>query len=401
MSTSKPPIPARTGDRPWVVWTATAAVVLGVTLSFWWWTRGVRPRDHWAEVARARTHLSQGRPDLAFEAVSQVRDEAPGAAEAMTIAAQAFLMMGNVPTGRRALERSLQLQPRQPQAAKMLAAIYLAGGEGGRGIDLLKQAAKLEPGDFRPWFAMGKVYHDMSRLSDAADAFAEALRRKPPQREVKECRLGRIRALLDDHRAEDAAPDVELARAAWPDDPETLALAARQARAVGRHDEAFELAQRSLERDPRNADALVVRARILHARGQSDRALPDLELACEVNPNDVAALQLLNQVQSRLGLKEQAEQTQVRFRKTRDRLVLMYDVTKLIADHPEDPEPRWRLGVAALDGHLDTLAFQCFQAALDLDPNYQPARQALAAMKAEGRIPRSDASASPFTRAGR
>jgi hypothetical protein len=40
---------------------------------------------------------------------------------------------------------------------------------------------------------------------------------------------------------------------------------------------------------------------------------------------------------------------------------------------------------------LDTLAYQCFQAALDLDPNHKPSRQALAALQAR----RKDSPAEP------
>ena len=67
----------------------------------------------------------------------------------------------------------------------MLAAIYLASGEGHRGLTLLKQASQLDPGDFRPWYAMGKVYHDLGDLPRAADAYGKALERSPPPAEAR------------------------------------------------------------------------------------------------------------------------------------------------------------------------------------------------------------------------
>jgi hypothetical protein len=43
-----------------------------------------------------------------------------------------LLFRGNVTPARQVLERSLQMNPRQADAAKMLAAIYLASGDGAR-----------------------------------------------------------------------------------------------------------------------------------------------------------------------------------------------------------------------------------------------------------------------------
>jgi hypothetical protein len=56
-------------------------------------------------------------------------------------------------------------------------------------------------------------------------------------------------------------------------------------------------------------------------------------------------------------------------------------LAKAIDARPDDPEPRWRMGQAAMEAEMDVLAYQSLQAALDLDPNYQPARAALAALR--------------------
>src|SRR5262249_53384881 len=158
---------------------------------------------------------------------------------------------GVISPARNALRHSLKLKPEQAEAAKMLAAIYLASGEGERGLELLKQASVLEPDDFRPWFAMGKVHHELGNLDDSGAAFGEALKRSPPAAEARESRVGRIRALLESNHAEAASSDVEEALKAYAEDAEVLALAARQARDVGRLDVAKELVERALARDPK------------------------------------------------------------------------------------------------------------------------------------------------------
>jgi tetratricopeptide (TPR) repeat protein len=398
---SDAPAPRR-AVLPWVV--ALVALLGVLALIGWAWSRR-RPRDHWAEVAKARAFLERGRPDLAFQAVSGIRDEAPGAAEALALAARVLLMYGDTLTARRALERSLKLNPDQADAAKALAAIYLATGDGPRGVTLLERAARLDPRDFRPWYAMAKVQHDMGELSKAADAYGQALRRSPPAAEAREARLGRIRALLEANRAEEAAADLKKARQLAPDDPRVLGLAARQARALGRTTEALELADRALAGDPDDLDALVTRASLRYLSGRPEPALADLERAIRINPNHLGALQLLVQVQSRLGLAEQAAATRQRFGRASQRVEAMDRLTREINQRPDDPEPRWRMGQAAVEGGMDALAYQCFRAALDLDPNYKPAREALAALRASGRItpdmtrrPTSAAMIGPATR---
>jgi tetratricopeptide (TPR) repeat protein len=344
-------------------------------------------RGHWDEVQRARTHLEHGRPDRALEAVSGIRDEAPGAAEGLTLAAQALLELGHISSARAALERSLVMRPDQADAAKMLAAIYLAAGDGRRGLDLLQRAARLDPDDFRPWYAMGKVHHDLGELPESADAYAQALRRAPPPDVALESRIGRVRALLDANQHDAAIDDLASIERAAPDDPRVRALAARQARALGRGDAALEHADATLRRDPDNVDALFVRAQIRHVAGQHEQALADLERAAALNVNHLGVLQLLAQVHARLGHAAQASEARARLEQARARTERMDRLTRDISARPDDPLPRWEMGQLALEGGLDVLAYQCFQAALDIDPNYKPALESLAAMRTEGRAP--------------
>jgi predicted Zn-dependent protease len=339
--------------------------------------------DHWEAVARARRHLQRGQTELAFQAVAGIRDEKPGAAEGLAIAGQVLLQRGNVSAARRVLELSLKIKPDQADAAKMLAAIYLAGGGGQRAVTLLKRAAQLEPHDFRPWYALGKVYHDLGNLQEAADAYAETLKRSPPPKEARDARIGRIRALLDSHRAVDASADLQKIRKQAPDDPEVLALAARHARDLGRLDESLELANRALARDPKNFDACLARARACLQLGEPKKALDDLERAVVSNPNDLGALQLLAQVQQSVGLTDDATATRERSNQARARIALMDRLTKTIDQHPDDPEPRFQMGQAAMEGEMYTLAYQCFRAALDIDPNFRRARDALEALRSK------------------
>ena len=56
---------------------------------------GARASDHWVAVARGQAYLRQNRPDLALQAVFDIRDEGPGAGEAMTIAGPRWVVTGS------------------------------------------------------------------------------------------------------------------------------------------------------------------------------------------------------------------------------------------------------------------------------------------------------------------
>ena len=364
------------------------------------WALSQRTSDHWEEVAQARHYLEQGQADSAFQAVAAIRDEKPGAAEGLAIAGRVLLQRGSVSPARRILERSLRIKPDQADAAKMLAAIYLAAGDGQLAVKLLNRAAELDPPDFRPWYALGRVYHDLGNFQESAEAYAQALQRSPPGEEAKDSRIGRVRSLLDANRAIDASAELEEIRNQNPDVPEVIALAARQARDLGRLDESVELANHALSLDPDNFDAHLARARARFQLRLPKKALDDLQRAVQANPNDPGAIQLLIQVQRSLGMTAEAAATQERADRVRSRIVQMDQLTKTIDQRPDDPEPRFLMGQAAMEGDMNLLAFQCFQAALDINPAYEPARLALQRLLKEKKFdPRSIKGAIPrFTR---
>ena len=189
-------------------------------------------RDRQAEtaLARGREYLRQGRPRRAIQAVSQIPEESPDGADALTIKGLAFASLEAVGPARQVLERAWRRRP-DAMAAKVLAAIYLAANETDRGLRMLQAAAQIVPDDFRPWYAMGESVHMRRRkFDDAVLAFRESLKRLPDH---LESRIGLIDALIKAHRLEEAAPLVATISRERPDDPEVLILAARLAHRFG------------------------------------------------------------------------------------------------------------------------------------------------------------------------
>ncbi len=361
---------------------ASATVGLAVFVLGWLWWHGSHPSsvpEHWAAVARGRDALRRGRPDLALQAVNAVRDEAPGSGEAMTVAGLALLRLREFRGARLALERALKLQPNQFDAALTLAELNFGLGNGAGGIEVLQTAARLRPKEVRVWLTMGKVLNDLGDFPKAIQAYERALGLNPDDREAL---IGFIRCLMGTDQSDQAEPWVTKALETYPDDPRVLGFAARGAFDANRLNEAVAFADRALARDPKNLDALLTRARAHVVQAQWEQALPDAELALSAYPNDLGSLQLLQKIQTKLGLTERAAITQAERVRAQDRISLMNRLNEEINLHPEDPKLLWTMGQTAWESGSFLLASRCFEAALALDPKFQQARASLAALRA-------------------
>lgn len=378
--------PPRAGQwRPALVACALALVpAAAVCVYRWVWPTAPAGESehragHWAVVAQGRYYLGAGRPDLAFEAVAHVRDEAPGAGEAMTIAGLAMLHFGDLATARLALERGLKLQPDQPDAAKVLSKVYLSTGNALRAFEWLAVASRLAPTDPEPRMIAARARHDAGDPAGAAAALEDYVRLVPRDRDA---RVRLIDELLSAGQTDRATPWLEAALRDGPGDPRLLGLAARHAYDLGRSDEARSSADRALALDADSFDARLVRAKVGFRAGDLTPALADAERAAASRPNDLGALNLLAQIETQLGMTARAARTSALRQKSEDRSLRMGRLMKEINLHPDDPGLRWEMGHAAAEGGSVELAARCYRAALALDPGFQPARDSLAALGA-------------------
>jgi len=138
--------------------TGAILAMLGIT---WWYTSvrpaSVREQEALKAISKAEDLLKTGQPYQAIQAVGSLPKDAAGAAGALTIKGMALAALDQPEDARPLLEQSLKLDPAQPMAAKVLAAIYFNAHELDRGFQMLDRAARLDPKDFRPWFATGST----------------------------------------------------------------------------------------------------------------------------------------------------------------------------------------------------------------------------------------------------
>ncbi len=338
------------------------------------WRRGSSHRQESEALAKGHHFLESGQNRRAIQAVSLVGQGSSSEAEALTIRGLAEANLEEVGPARRDLERAWQLQP-NAAAARVLAAIYLSAYENERGLQMLLNASRLNPNDFRPWYAMGElVYLRLRRYELAIDAFQKAIDRQPGH---VESRIGLADALVKLHRSEEAEPILKGVLKERADDPRALTLAAETALDLGPDEDPDRLLERSLSIDPNRRDTLVLHARVQLRRGHAREALSEAERACTLEPNDLAAISLLSSIQAALGMKDQAARTLAHRHEVEQRNKLIEGLMQAIRENPDDPELRCRLGRAATEAGMKPLAVQCYRVALTLAPDCQPARQGL------------------------
>jgi len=363
----------------WIVVLGLALLGLGALA---WWIGVVRPARTEAEarasIAMARDALQRGQPATALRAVARVPESGPWAADVLTIQGMAFAALEQPDDARPLLERSLAIDPKQPMAAKVLAAVYFSDNERDRGLAMLTRAASIDPSDFRPWFAAGDVLlRFLNRPVEAVDIFREAIRRRP---EDEGSRAGLASALLALGNVEDAAPLIDSLLREFPNDPATLRLATTRARILGQHDYVERYAGQLLAKAPDDVEVLVLRARSLLESGRGAEALGDAERAAALASDNLGALHLLAAIENALGLKERAAATALRHRSALEIAARIDRLRNEVRKRPNDLTLRCRLGETAAQGAKIALARKSFLAAVALDPGCKAAREGLAAL---------------------
>ena len=181
---------------------AGGPVFLAVGLGWVDWQRRYHlPVRVWrASVEQAQVFLRMGRPDLAFQAVSDARDHEPDAGEAVAVAGIAMARMGELRTARQARASDPIAAGSVRRATVTLAELHVDLGNGWRGAELFRQAVGVG-GDSRVRPVLARVLYDLSEFSESTRAYERVLELDPERREAI---TGLIRGLLQTHESERA-----------------------------------------------------------------------------------------------------------------------------------------------------------------------------------------------------
>jgi predicted Zn-dependent protease len=223
----------------------------------------------------------------------------------------------------------------------------------------------------------GLFHLDYEHARSAGEAsFRRAVELDPDN---EEARQGLAVALLDGSQPADAAEHLEYVRQRQPDNLSAQVGLAECRDALGDPAEAARLVDAVLARHPEFAPALSLRGRLALQAGQPAEAEPWLREAVARSPSDHRALYNLVRCLRENGKDEEAGRRQQELDQ-REKDLKRYDeiVRQEMVERPRDPALHCALGELLLRGGYRREGLYWLQSALRIDPNYAPARRALA-----------------------
>lgn len=126
---------------------------------------------------RAQTYLDGGQPEEAVEILDAMLKKGPPNAEALLLRSTGRVMLGDLEGGFKDLQRAIRTDPALRQAWLNLAGLEIAEGRYPAARDALIEARELDPSALDNELNLGAVVVLMGDLEQAAEHFAEYLRR--------------------------------------------------------------------------------------------------------------------------------------------------------------------------------------------------------------------------------
>jgi predicted Zn-dependent protease len=278
--------------------------------------------------------------ELCWHYVEQGHPDAPLILEALT---RGYLRQYRLVDARRCLDYWLKTQPDNPQA-----------------------------------LALEGLFHlDYERARSAAlESYRRAVEVDPAH---EDARLGLAVALLEARDWAGAAQHLEWLRRCQPDNLSVQVGLAECRDALGESAEAVRLADGVLAQQPQFVPALALRGRLALQSQRPAEAENWLREAFAREPSNYRTLYSLIQCLRQNGKDEEAAQLQVELQQREKDLERFNQiVTKEMVQRPKDPTLHCALGQLLLRGGFREEGLYWLQSALRLDPQYAPARQALA-----------------------
>jgi predicted Zn-dependent protease len=231
-----------------------------------------------------------------------------------------------------------------------------------------------QPDDYEALVRRGWVAEHLFDKPAAVRDYRKALAQKPKQDSV---RLRVAELLLAQNRPGDALDDLLDLHDRLPDNPSVTVALAHCRRLLSQFPDAAELLDHVLKAQPGNAQALSERGLLALEMGQPDQAERMLRQAADSDPSDRQLNYNLFQCLTRLGKKEEARKCQERIAQAKADMQRMGELMQQVMRKPHNPALRYEVGMIFLRNKFTEDGERWLLMALQDDPHYRPARQAL------------------------
>lgn len=241
---------------------------------------------------------------------------------------------------------------------------------------------KVDPDSIRALELRGQTYVAGKGVARGSEDYRRVLELDPAR---KATRWRLIDGLLGLGGYEEASVHLEYLAKGSEDDPAVGARLARCYNMLGRGPEARALLERILSKHPDDGPSWRALGQVELVARKPEAAESFLRRASALLPSDYQAQQLLFQALQQQGKVDEAK-TQLKFaEEVRERTERVGELTsRKLAESPLDPALHYEMGKLLLQTGAKEVAEQWLLTALRLDPEHQPAREALARMRGEG-----------------
>lgn len=342
-----------------------AAICLAV------WPHGTRTHLLAARAARGAGLLEEARQHLdACPSTPEVLEELQ--LERLLLQAQ----RGGLASVEKLLLEEVELEhPQTPAILDVLTWQWMRRHRLGEVRQALDVWQRYQPDEAEILVRRGWTAERLDQNAEALNDYRQALA-LAPNRDAVRLRLGEL--LVSHHYGDEAAEQFEQLLRKQPDDPAVQLGLARARVQQARFEEAEQLLDELLVRQPNLAAALGERGRLALTHGQVERAETWLRRAAAAAPHDYEILYSLIQCLRRQQKQAEVEEYAVRLDRLDDDRRRMRELMKQVLKTPKSASLRCEIGLIFLRNDFREDGLRWLRTALEQDPTYQPARQALA-----------------------
>jgi tetratricopeptide (TPR) repeat protein len=184
------PVSPRNAALIGFAWGVGSVLVLGGLAYFV--TRDAKPR----EGAEQQQAMQRPQADPVVAQLEQIVAQQPDNLEARINLSQAFLERDNLMGVFEQTQYVLSKNPNEPRALTFQALVRVAMGQQDEAVQMLERASELDPMLLDAWVGLAWVHTQSGKTKEAEAAMAEAIRRRPEEKQRLEQVLAEMKAQL-------------------------------------------------------------------------------------------------------------------------------------------------------------------------------------------------------------
>lgn len=288
--------------------------------------------------------------DKALALAERIEKSRPKDPTGWEFAGLTYIAKGDIPAGRAALMKALDIRPGDPVALNDLAVLALREGKFDQAAQYFDQIVKANPKNYRAGVQLAEVQEQMGQ-ADKADNTLRSILGQDPDNVAARVVLARL--LLAEHKNQEALTTIEPAMAKNSGDPNVLEVAGLADVAVGHADEAVATLKSLVALAPRASGGHLLLGGAYIAAHNLDAAQTEAQTAVQLDPENEGAQKLLLSVL--LAKKDFDNARKV--------------VTDLATRYPQDIEVAELDGSIALDQNRYTDAIAAYRRAIAIHDN--------------------------------